>query len=896
MKARHLVAVMLAWLIAASGWCATVGDRSPVAQGHWWNPTRAGSGFDILTIRDQVFVVWFTYDASGKPIWYTAGGQVTSAGTQALPLMQHRWSTSGIASSTSVGSLQLVVRNAELLDVKWQLSGAGGTTAIQPLVLSGVVDEIDHTGSWFAPANSGWGFSLTEQGDFIGGVLFTYDSTGAPTWLAGMGRGAGAVVDLQVFTGTCPACTYAPSTAKSAGRVTLTFAGEAEMTMQSGLTAAMAAGVKVDGATLVQLGRPASWRSADRELASFDAPALLKAYLDSGIMNVKPAAPTLTFSAPPPTVPYSTTNLQEAGVDEADAVKSDGRFVYAYAYDSYGTRQPALRIAEIGNDGATLAVRGTVSLASATSQTRIDAGGLYVQPDKLVSVTSGAPAVYSVSPWVVPGAWMRGVTNVEVLATSTSALPKTQWLAQIDGYLVSSRRIGDRLYVVSRYVPYVPGFTYGTTYAPAIADNQSLLASTPLTALLPSVRINGGASTPLLDAASVYAPPQGTRQPIADLILVTAIDLTAPRIAQAIGIIGSVDTVYASTSNLYVASSRYALRDYYGALLPSAPPFLLTDMHRISLGASVMKIVGSAAVEGTLAGDPDKAAFRLGEEGERLRVVTSSQGPMWGTNSNRLTILEPSSIATGLLRTVSYLPNPRRPDTLGKPNENLYGTRFVGDRLYAVTFMKIDPLYVVDLADASDPRIVGQVQVPGYADYLHPLPNGLLLGFGKDARPAGNVGDGQFAWYQGLQITLFSIGNDGTPMELQRVVVGKRGSDSALLRDHHAFAELARGDGSTSFAIPGSIHDGVPMYGTGDSTYYNWLESGLLRFDLVGSTASNARLVQLPSLITYRMPQTISADAATSNARSVLFSAGIVYVENGRFWKQDAAGIASGPF
>ena len=896
MKARHLVVLAIAYAVAAPASGATLADRSPVAQGHWWNPARAGSGFDILTVRDQVFVVWFTYDASGRPIWYTAGGELTASGTQALPLMQHRWAAGGIAASVAVGSLQLAVRNPELLDATWQIGTTRGVTTIQPLVLSGVPNEIDHTGSWFAPVNSGWGLSVTEQGDFLGGVLFTYDSAGAPTWLAGMGRGLGSSVDLQAFNGSCPACTYLPSSARSVGRLTMSFGGEADATLRSGLNFTMAPGVSVDGASVVQLGRPASVRSADRELATFDTPTALKAYLDSGMLNLKPAGPSLTFSASPPSVPYSTTNLQESGVDEADLVKSDGRLVYAYAYDANGARQPTLRIAEVGNDGGTLALRGTVPLASATSQTRIDSGGLYVQADKVVSVTSGAPPVYSVSAWVTPGAWMRGITNVEVLATSSSGLPATRWFAQIDGYLVSSRRIGDRLYVVSRYVPELPGFVYGATPGAGSAGNQSLLANTPLGALLPTARVNGGASVPLLEASSVYAPPQGTRAPVADLVVVTAIDLASPRIAQAIGIIGSIDMVYASTGNLYLASSRYAVRDAYGALLPNIPAFLLTDIHRVSLGSGGMKIVGSGTVEGTLAGDPDKAAFRMGEQGERLRVVTSSQGGAWGSNANRLTILEPSSIAPGLLRTVSYLPNPRRPETLGKPNENLYGTRFVGDRLYAVTFLKIDPLYVVDLSDAWDPRIAGQVQVPGYSDYLHPLPNGLLLGFGKDARPSGTAGDGQFAWYQGLQVTLFSIDRNGAPVELQRVLVGKRGSDSALLRDHHAFAELARADGTMSFAIPGSIHEGAALWGSGDSTYYAWLESGLMRFDLVGSTASDARLVQLPSLITNRAPQSATSDAAIGNARSVLFRAGTVYVENGRFWRQDAAGLVSGPF
>jgi len=295
----------------------------------------------------------------------------------------------------------------------------------------------------------------------------------------------------------------------------------------------------------------------------------------------------------------------------------------------------------------------------------------------------------------------------------------------------------------------------------------------------------------------------------------------------------------------------------------------------------------------------DKAAFRLSEYQGRLRAVTSGETIWSGVNKNRLTILEPSALAPGLLKTVSYLPNARRPQPLGKPNELLFGTRFLGDRLYAVTFKKTDTLYIVDLADITDPRIAGELEVPGFSDYLHPLPNGLLLGFGKDARPPDVFGDGQFAWYQGLQLTLFDVGNAGQPREIQRVLMGKRGSESALLRHRHAFSALMQSDGSVSTGIPARIHDGpFAEYGGGDSAVYPWQRSGLMRFELHGTTASDARLVQLPNLITHRATQ-LSAphiDAASTGGRSVLFRNGTIYIGNGQFWRQDNIGNAFGPY
>ena len=291
---------------------------------------------------------------------------------------------------------------------------------------------------------------------------------------------------------------------------------------------------------------------------------------------------------------------------------------------------------------------------------------------------------------------------------------------------------------------------------------------------------------------------------------------------------------------------------------------------------------------------PTRRAFRFSEHEGRLRVVTGSIRR--GSAKNRLTVLEPSTLAPGLLRTLSVLPNAQRPESIGKPGELLYGTRFVGDRLYAVTFHNIDPLYVVDLANPADPKIAGALELPGFSDYLHPLPNGLLLGFGMDARPAQRMGDGRFAWYQGLQLTLFDV-TDAHAARDRPSVIGRRGSRSALLATHHAFSQLRRADGSLSIAIPARVHDGaVPEFGSGDSAHYPWLESGLLRFVVQGDTPATARLVTLPRMVTI-VPGNGALDPSLMDARGVQLPNGTVYVGFGKFWLQEITrNTATGPF
>lgn len=878
MNIKRVFFGLAALLLAGSTLAATVADRSPFAQGVWWNPARNGDGFKIFNAAGQVMVVWYTYDDAERPTWYTAQGELTTMGQQSWPLMKHRWANGRKAEATQVGTLRLSVRHPEAADLVWEIRGRQGTWPIQPFIVSGVVSEVDHTGLWFDPANSGWGFALTDQGDVMGGLLFTYDAAGEPIWAAGFDRGKPGRVELHTFTGACTACPHRAPISRSVGHLSFDFRGDMDLTVFNELTLPMAAGVNVGGARLANLSRPASWRPADRQLASFHSEAALKAYLDAGMQNIPPSFAAGDFSAAPPAAAYSPTNLVESGVDEADLVKSNGRHVYTYAYAN-GARQPALRIAQIANDGASFGTRGLVSLQSG-STTPMSTAGLYLEGDNLVSVTGTQPGYYDFSAGMPPmGAWARGVTHVEVLSTSNPDLPVTRWRAEIDGHIVSSRRIGQRLYVVSRYVPHLPGFTFGTTYAPAVTANQQILASTSLSGLLPQVRVAGGGPVPLVGAAEVFAPPQGSRKPMANMVLVTAIDLAAPRIAQALAVIGDVDAIYASSTSLFVANSRYEIRALNGALLPSQPSFPLTDVHQIRIGPEAMSIVGSGSLEGILSADLEKAAFRLSEHQGRLRAVTTTSTGMWGGGiSNRVTIMEPSALTPGLLKTVSWLPNAARPQTLGKPFESLYGTRFVGDRLYAVTFRRIDPLYVVDLADATDPKIAGALEVPGFSEYLHPLANGMLLGFGLDTTSNGMI--------QGLQMSLYDVADAGKPRELQRVLIGKAGSDSALLRDHHALSALPRPDGSLSMAFPARVMEPTEH------------RSGLLRYELRGSGPSDARLVEGAHLITHQA----AAGSPTwyldhvGNGRSVLLRNGAVFIAGGQFWHQDSNGNATGPY
>jgi uncharacterized secreted protein with C-terminal beta-propeller domain len=105
------------------------------------------------------------------------------------------------------------------------------------------------------------------------------------------------------------------------------------------------------------------------------------------------------------------------------------------------------------------------------------------------------------------------------------------------------------------------------------------------------------------------------------------------------------------------------------------------------------------------------------------------------------------------------------------PGESIYSARFMGVRGFLVTFVKVDPLFTLDLSDPAAPRVVGELKVPGYSDYLHPMGENHLLGMGKDA-----LADGDMTWYQGVQISLFDVGDLADPQRVDVETVGARGT------------------------------------------------------------------------------------------------------------------------
>lgn len=814
---------------------ATVADRSPFTQGQWWDPTRSGAGFELFNVGDQGMAIWFTFDENRRATWYTAQGKL---GTE-WQLLQHNWDRGyeRLANSLPAGTIKFDFLDDAQADVTFSINGRTGTWRIEPFMPGTKGNELDHSGSYFDPLHPGWGYTLTEQGDVLGGVLYAYDAQGFPTWVAGFQRNSLGSVAVISVRGPCPGCPAGPTDRLAVGRVEIEMLSERQAQLRTILDIPLTGTLKIDGARLMQLGRPASERIADRLPANFPSQAAMKAHLDTAMLNMGfQGGGGANFATPPvQSSAERTVRIEGTGTDDCDSVKASGRHVYTFGSD--GDRPMAhLRIARIGvNGNDVVALPETVPLSSGFN-TPTFAVGMCLGGKALATVASTVTYTGSGS---VSG-YMKGRTYVEVFGLDDPERPRSRWWGEIDGHMLASFRVGDRLYVVTRHAPTVQGFDYRIG-APRAA-NLEVLARTPLAQLVPQVRPMGGEGIALATPSRTYVPPQGSRRR-ADFLTVVVVDLVQAAIVDAISIVGNAETAHVSGNWLYLAGQNQP-----GTGTGTASR---SFVHRIRIDGPTLVMEGTGLVDGVVARNGIQSA-----PFEKVRVVT-------GVDGARMSILEPGFNTAEFLRTSGTLPNASRGSPLPSPSL----VRFTNDRLYIASNAEIG---FVDLSDPFDPKQAGTLATRGALESLHALPDGRLAATGHEVGFFGIPAD--------LHLTLYDARDATLVKEVQRIRVGSSTATTPLADEPYAMTVSQRADTSISLVFPVRFPVSVPN-----------VQSGLAHFELRDPRSVNSGFVRFPDLLGYEA-------APAPGARSLLYPEGIVYVSAGKFWRQDLSGNVTGPF
>lgn len=453
-------------------------------------------------------------------------------------------------------------------------------------------------------------------------------------------------------------------------------------------------------------------------------------------------------AAPEPSTPdYSGTNVQEVGVDEGDVVETDGRYVYSVT-------DGVLRVVEV----AGARVVATPDLPSGSHQLLLDG-------QRLLVATSGSSG--------------GGSTTVSVFDVTDPSSPTLLRRSELEGRLVASRSIDGvvRLVLSSSFnerLAFVNPSMFGLDETSALARNREIIATSAVDDWLPrrfDVAADGsfGPMEPALDCSTVAAPPRFSGLGVA---WIATVDLRADAAAVgSAGIVSEGETVYASPSSLFVATVPWdPIEDETGAddpassgaSMPWAPSEESTMIHSFSLaGDASAQYVASGEVPGTLLNQ-----FAMSEHEGVLRVATTEHRWDARRSTSSVHLLAPQG---GQLTELAVV------EGLGA-GERIYAVRFMGPTAYVVTFREIDPLYVLDLSDPRAPVLQGELKIPGYSAYLHPVGDGLLLGVGQDADERG--------WALGTQLSLFDVSEPSDP---QRIATLPIGGWSEVEWDHRAF-------------------------------------------------------------------------------------------------------------
>ena len=502
---------------------------------------------------------------------------------------------------------------------------------------------------------------------------------------------------------------------------------------------------------------------------------------------------------------FSGTTVQEAGVDEADLLKTNGRFLFALdgytLRDAQGTPRPQVRLGLARADGQ---IENVSTMALDVGTNPASAKGLLLssQATRLAALAATVSWKTPVCPpdmaCILPVLIGDPTVHVQVAdVASTGALTTARRLA-LDGHYVASRRVGDVIYLVTTWSPRL---AYENLPASASAqEREAALAALKPEDILPGVRIDGGTRQPLVSESDCLMQPKATSLSLTVTTLV-AIDLASPALTtRSRCFFGGTEGLYMSPQNLYLATTRspQPVTGADGRLV--FPTGFVTDLHKFAFDGLNLNYRASGEVRGHLGWDPERISLRMSEHGGDLRVISYTGTSGWavpadalpapGSNSPStaspatLTVLRESAPESAL-KTLATLPNDRRPAALGKSGEQIYGVRFAGETGYLVTFRRTDPLYVLDLKDPADPKIAAELEIPGFSDLLLPLPQGLLLGVGRDADANGLV--------LGPKVALFDVRDPTKPLLISSRTFGAQGSTSAVDHSSHGINLLQVG-------------------------------------------------------------------------------------------------------
>ncbi|MEG0451231.1 MAG: beta-propeller domain-containing protein, partial [Lysinibacillus sp.] len=345
-----------------------------------------------------------------------------------------------------------------------------------------------------------------------------------------------------------------------------------------------------------------------------------------------------------------------------------------------------------------------------------------------------------------------------------------------DGYLTNLRKVGNYLYIVSNQTP-----------------NYWMMREVEDMDLLPYTYDSNGVDQALPFEKIRLLPDSNTP----NYLIVSAIDVSTIASAKlnTESYLGNSGQLYMSQNAIYMASMNYShlpmLRSDVEATSEVSMPAEAneTTIYKISVDKTAIRMAAQGKVKGSVLNQ-----FSMDEHNGYFRIATT-EGTAWGTAANSKSHL---FILDGALKQVGAM------NDLAK-GERIYSARFMGDKVYIVTFKETDPLFVIDTKNPKAPKVLGELKIPGFSNYLHPIGENHLLGIGYDTEVKMEPGSKEpMVLTKGMKLSLFNVTDLANPIEQDAVIIGGRGTYSAVQHDHKALYRDAR---NNYYGFPITIYE-----------------------------------------------------------------------------------------
>ena len=495
---------------------------------------------------------------------------------------------------------------------------------------------------------------------------------------------------------------------------------------------------------------------------------------------------------------HSSTNVQVAGVDEPDFLKNDAKYAYILSGDKLTI------IDAYPPNNASITIKFGLDIPQGQTLQN-----MFLSGDRLVVFYQDYSQDYVIPQYdYIPQPVSNPRTHIVLIDISDRENPKILHDYKVSGAYSDARMIGDYAYVITSsniddyYHPAVPRVMESSKVI-AMPDvyyfdnpEQSFSFTT-----VTSLKISAGnvqSKTFLMDPASTvyasetnlyityqkYMPYNFYQSNSKDRFFKAVVPLLPSGVQSQIQSVSQdsslssadkwdkISTIlqnYYNTlsesdkSNLY-EKIQQSLADYDAKLQQDLQK---TVIHKIALGANgTLNYVARGEVQGRLLNQ-----FSMDENGTNFRVATTSEyySQYRTFQSSNVFVLDDKLNTVGSLEQIA-------------PNESIYSARFIGDRLYLVTFRQVDPLFVIDLS-SSQPKVLGSLKLPGFSTYLHPFDATHIIGIGRNTQDNGYGGVEPL----GVQLALFDVSDVSHPVKVGGAVIGGQGTDSEALYDHKAF-------------------------------------------------------------------------------------------------------------